>query len=70
MARDGSNLSSNVVTDLVGAKTITGARVFKHGVVTVLEFRFAGGSTNFIKFASNDGMEIGGTAEMGTGTKV
>jgi hypothetical protein len=70
MAKDGTNLASSVCTSLVGTKTVNAARAFKHGVVTVLELRFTDTSTVFIKFASNDGLEIGGTSDYGTGTKV
>jgi hypothetical protein len=44
--------------------------VYKHGVVTVVELGFSDASTNYIKVPSNGVPEIGGTAEMGTGTKV
>ena len=62
--------SPKSVTALVGAKTITGAFVYKHGLVTVLEFVFSDSTTNFIKVASNGQLEFGGTLELGTGTKV
>jgi hypothetical protein len=52
--------------------TISSIEAYKHGVVTVIEFAFSDASTNFIKVASNDRgtVEIGGTNEMGTGTRV
>lgn len=62
--------SVKTVTTLIGAKTISTASVYKHGVVTCVELYFSDASTNYIKFASNGGLEIGGTLEMGTGTKV
>jgi hypothetical protein len=62
--------SPKSVTSLIGAKTITAASAYKHGIVTVIEFGFSDASTNFLKFSSNSGLEIGGTLEMGTGTKV
>ena len=62
--------SPKTVTALVGAKTITAAVAYKHGIVNVVEILFSDASTNYIKFASNSGLEIGGTLEMGTGTKV
>jgi hypothetical protein len=61
--------SPKTVTPLVGAKTITSAYAYKHGVVTVIELAFSDSSTNFIKVA-NGNLEIGGTLEVGTGTKV
>lgn len=62
--------SPKSVTALVGAKTITAAYAYKHGPVTVIEFAFSDASTNFLKVSSNGALEIGGTLEMGTGTKV
>ncbi len=62
--------SAKVITSLIGAKTITAAQTYKHGVVTVIELGFSDASTNYIKFASNGFLEIGGTLEMGTGTAV
>lgn len=70
MAKDKTTLASNAVTTAIGAKTISSAVAYKHGVVTVLELGFSDASTNYVKFASNGGLEIGGTAEMGTGTKL
>lgn len=70
MAKDKTTLASNAVTTAIGAKTISSAVVYKHGVVTVIELGFSDASTNYVKFASNGGLEIGGTAEMGTGTKL
>jgi len=65
-----TNVAGALITPLVGAKTITAVYGYRHGVVTVIELAFSDASTNFIKVASNGGMEVGGTAEMGTGTKV
>ena len=67
--------SPQEITTLVGdKKTIHSARTYKHGSVTVVELTFLDSAldstTSFIKFAPNSGLEIGGTAEMGTGTKV
>ena len=62
--------SPKTITTQVGAKTISNVYAYKHGVVTVLEFAFSDGSTNFIKHASNGPLEIGGTDELGTGTLV
>lgn len=62
--------SPKSVTALIGAKTITAAVAYKHGVVTVIELAFSDASTNFLKVSSNGNLEIGGTLEMGTGTKV
>lgn len=70
MAKDKTTLASNAVTTAIGAKTISSAVAYKHGVVTVIELGFSDASTNYVKFASNGGLEIGGTAEMGTGTKL
>lgn len=58
------------ITALIGAKTITSASAYRHGTVLVIEFLFSDASTNFIKDAGSGGLEIGGTLEMGTGTKV
>lgn len=73
MAVNKNNLPSEgspkSVTALVGAKTITTANAYRHGSVTVIEFAFSDASTNFLKVAQGN-LEIGGTLEMGTGTKV
>jgi hypothetical protein len=53
-----------------GANTLTSAFAYKHGVVTVFEFVLSDASTHFLKVASNGSLEIGGTLELGTGTKV
>lgn len=50
--------------------TFASVSAYKHGVVTVLQFVYKDGSESFIKFASNSGLEIGGTGEMGTGQKL
>jgi hypothetical protein len=70
MAKDRTTLSSGTLTSLIGAKTITSAYAYRHGVVSVIELNFSDTTTNYIKFASNGGLEIGGTAEVGSGTKV
>ena len=70
MAKDKTTLPSGNVTSLVGAKTITSATAYRHGVTTVLELKFSDSTTNYVKFASNGGLEIGGTSELGSGTKV
>ena len=57
------------VAGLVG-KTITAGSAYKHGVVTVVELAFSDSSVGFIKVGHAGALEIGGTAEMGTGTKV
>lgn len=62
--------SPKSITSLVGAKTITSAFAYKHGSVNVFELGFSDASTNFLKVANNGVVEIGGTLEMGTGTKV
>lgn len=62
--------SPKSVTTLIGAKTITSALAYKHGVVTVLELGFSDATTNFVKFGSNGVLEFGGTLELGTGTQV
>ena len=53
-----------------GANTVSSAYAYKHGVVTVLEINLSNSTTQYVKFAANSGLEIGGTLEMGTGTKV
>ena len=58
------------VTSLIGAKTISAAYAYKHGVVTVIEFVFSDASSGFIKVAKTGTLEFGGTLEMGTGTEV
>jgi hypothetical protein len=70
MAKDKTTLPSASVTSLIGAKTVSTVNAYQHGVVTVLEFKFSDTTSQFVKFASNGGLEIGGTAEMGTGTVV
>lgn len=62
--------SAKSVTTLIGAKTITSASAYKHGSVAVIEFAFSDASTNFLKVGPNSALEIGGTLEVGTGTKV
>ena len=64
--------SPKSVTSLfnLGANTVTSANAYKHGVVTVIELNLSNSTTQFLKFASNGSLEIGGTLEMGTGTKV
>jgi hypothetical protein len=59
-----------VTTNCGGGKTISTVQTYKHGVVTVVEMVFSDASSNFIKFASNGALELGGTLEMGTGTQV
>lgn len=71
MAKDKTTLPSGNVTALVGAKTITAVNAYRHGVVTVLQFSFSDSSTQYVKFNSTGGLEIGGgDAEWGSGTKV
>ena len=65
-----SHCSPHSVTSLLGAKTISSATSYRHGVVTVVELAFSDSSTGFIKVGQAGTLEIGGTAEMGTGTKV
>jgi hypothetical protein len=62
--------SPKSVTSLVGVKTISGATAYKHASVAVVELAFNDSTTGFIKVGPNSTIEIGGTAEMGTGTKV
>jgi len=74
MAINKNNLPSEgspkSATGLVGAKTITSVSAYKHGSVTVVELAFSDTTTNFIKHGPNSALEIGGTLEMNTGTKV
>jgi hypothetical protein len=53
-----------------GANTLTSATAYKHGVVTVIECVLSDASSHFIKVGQAGILEIGGTLEMGTGTKV
>lgn len=53
-----------------GANTLSSAFAYKHGPTYVFEFVLSDASTHFVKVASNSGVEIGGTLELGTGTKV
>lgn len=62
--------SPKSVTSLIGAKTIAGATAYVHGSVAVIELAFSDSSTNFIKVYCGHTIEIGGTNEMGTGTKL
>jgi len=58
------------VTSLVGAKTITGATAYVHGSTAVIELAFSDATTNYLKVGPGHVLELGGTNEMGTGTKV
>ncbi len=62
--------SPKSITTLIGAKTITSAYAYKHGSVTVIELGFSDSSTNFVKVGAGANLEVGGTLELGTGTKV
>jgi hypothetical protein len=63
--------SPKTITTQVGTKTISTVMAYKHGAVMVVELAFNDSTTNFIKFSANNGsLEIGGTLELGTGTKV
>ncbi|MDE2105607.1 MAG: hypothetical protein KGL39_50740 [Patescibacteria group bacterium] len=64
--------SPKSITSLLGfaALTVSSANAYKHGVVTVLEFNMSDSSTKFVKVGNNGQLEVGGTLEMGTGTKV
>jgi hypothetical protein len=64
--------SPKTITSLLNfaAATLTSAFAYKHGVVTVIEFALSDASTHFLKVASNGTLEVGGTLELGTGTKV
>ena len=62
--------SAKQVTSLVGAKTITAAEAFKYGSVAAIKLTFSDGTSGFIKVGANSTLEIGGTAQMGTGTQV
>lgn len=61
--------NANVLgTSALNSKSITGVDVYRHGSVVVIEISFSGGS-QFIK-VKNMLVEIGGTNEWDTGTKV
>lgn len=64
--------SPKTITTLLnfGAATLSSSFAYKHGVVTVLEFTLSDASVHFVKFGGNGTLEIGGTMELGTGTKV
>lgn len=62
--------SPRAITDLLGTGAVISAHAYRHGVVTVVELAFGDSITRFLKFASNGCLEVGGTAEMNTGTKV
>jgi hypothetical protein len=74
MAMDKKTQSSTPksLTSQVGTKTISTVEAYKHGVVMVIELGFSDSTTTYIKVASNDHgtVEVGGTNELGTGTKV
>jgi hypothetical protein len=60
------------ITAHVGAKQINSVQAYRHGVVAVIEINFSDSSSTNIKIPSNDPgtVEIGGTNELGTGTRV
>lgn len=65
--------SPKSVTSLIGAKTISTtvpSLAYRHGSVTVIELAFSDSTTNYLKVGPNGTLEIGGTAEMGTGTRI
>jgi hypothetical protein len=72
MTIDKAQLASNSgITGMLGiaGKTITSINAFRHGSVEVLDILCTDAVHYFIK--SSSGMvEVGGTAEWGTGTKV
>jgi len=59
---------SVLATSGLNAVTVTDVIVTEHGSVTVVEVKEAGGS-HFIKFKQGI-VEVGGTLEFDTGTKV
>ncbi|WP_035350826.1 hypothetical protein [Edaphobacter aggregans] len=65
-----SGISSKAVTSLLGAKTISQALAYVIGSVNVIELVFSDATSSFIKVGPNSALEIGGTFEMNTGTKV
>jgi hypothetical protein len=69
MAKTKSELPANsdvLASAGLSSKTITGASVYRHGSVCVVELTFSGGSS-FIKVKGLE-IEVGGTNEWGTGT--
>lgn len=54
-----------------GAKTFSSAQVYKHGVNSILEITFSDTSSLFVKAIHTDSsFEVGGSADVGTGTRV
>lgn len=53
-----------------GSATISSLQAYKHGSVNVLEFALSAGGPVFIKADNHGSIEIGGTLELGTGTKI
>lgn len=76
MAVNKANLPSEgspkVITSQLGfaSLTVSSAYAYKHGMTTVFEFVMSDSSLKFLKVSNNGTLEIGGSAEMGTGTKV
>ena len=63
-----SRYSNTLTTSGLNGKSITGHEVYFHGAVCVVEESYSGGS-NIVKFKQNQ-VELGGTAEWGTGTLI
>jgi hypothetical protein len=57
-----------LATSALSGKAITGVEVYTHGACEVVEISFSGGS-QFIKLKQGV-VEVGGTAEFGSGTIV
>jgi len=63
--------SPKAIISLIGAdKTIRSAEAYKLSSSVVVELSFNDGSSTFLKVGPNGALEIGGTAETGTGAQV
>ena len=63
--------SPKAIISLIGAnKTIRSAEAYKLSSTVVVELSFDDGTSTFLKMGPNGALEIGGTAETGTGAQV
>ena len=64
-------LSPKAIISLIGSnKTIRSAEAYKLTSTVVVELSFNDGTSTFLKVGPNGALEIGGTAETGTGAEV
>ena len=64
-------LSPKAIISLIGAnETIRSAEAYKLGSTVVVELSFNDETSTFLKVGPNGALEIGGSAETGTGAQV